>query len=129
MARCFERVLQTRSEIGTREKVLLFSLLVDILIVLCSLRCWGENICTEGKREIEVSYHFTIWEKIFFSLSLVYDIFEAFYGYIVLKKNNILVLSTNKSVRIQFFRKGRYDLFCVLVNRYVGFSLFKKSIG
>lgn len=45
-----------------------------------------------------------------------------------LKSNNILVLSTNKSVRIQFFRKGRYDLFCVLVNRYVGFSLFKKSI-
>ena len=74
----------------------------------------------EGKREIEVSYHFTIWEKIFFSLSLVYGIFETFYGYIV--------LSTNKSVRIQFFRKGRYDLFCVLVNRYVGFSLFKKSI-
>ena len=82
----------------------------------------------EGKREIEVSYHFTIWEKIFFSLSLVYGIFETFYGYIVLKKNNILVLSTNKSVRIQFFRKGRYYLFCVLVNRYVGFSLFKKSI-
>ena len=82
----------------------------------------------EGKREIEVSYHFTIWEKIFFSLSLGYGIFETFYGYIVLKKNNILVLSTNKSVRIQFFRKGRYDLFCVLVNRYVGFSLFKKSI-
>ncbi|WP_288562329.1 hypothetical protein [uncultured Streptococcus sp.] len=128
MARCFERVLQTGSEIGTREKVLLFSLLVDILIVLYSLRCWGRISVPEGKREIEVSYHFTIWEKIFFSLSLVYDIFEAFYGYIVLKKNNILVLSTNKSVRIQFFRKGRYDLFCVLVNRYVGFSLFKKSI-
>ena len=49
MARCFERVLQTGSEVRIREKVLLFSLLVDILIVLYSLRCWGENICTRRK--------------------------------------------------------------------------------
>ena len=86
MARCFERVLQTRSEIKTREKVLLFSLLVDILIVLYSLIHWGAIVVPEEKHEIEVSYYYTIWTKIFFAISLVSGILVVFYGNIVHKK-------------------------------------------
>ena len=43
-------------------------------------------VVPEGKHEIEVSYHYTIWAKIFFAISLVSGILVAFYGYIVHKK-------------------------------------------